>query len=282
MPSDTKVLAVFAHPDDEFFLCAGTFAQFVDAGVEVVLVSATRGEEGEIADVVDATRETLGEVRERELRLAMKEIGVEDVRFLGYRDSGMDGTPENEHPESLAQADAEVVGAQIRSIVDEVRPTILIAFGPEGLYLHPDHIAVHRASMASVAMAAADSSAHRPEILVFVTMPRAPFLEVWSQPGNMFEDIPYEKVIQMGTPEEEITHTVDVEPFIDRKMAALRQHRSQIGDDEPLSQFDPEFAQILLRYERFRQQHLPWNTREERSFPLGRAHLAGSTGPLIP
>jgi len=107
MFAEHRVLSVLAHPDDESFLCAATLAQFVAGGAAVCVVSATRGEVGEIAEGVDATPDNLGEVRARELRNAMRELGVDDVQFLGYRDSGMAGTADNTHPKALAQATPE-------------------------------------------------------------------------------------------------------------------------------------------------------------------------------
>jgi LmbE family N-acetylglucosaminyl deacetylase len=95
------LLAIYAHPDDETFGVGGTMAKYADRGVPVTMVCATRGEVGEIAPGTDATPETLGQFREQELRDAMAILGVHDVRFLDYRDSGMRGTPENEDPRNL-------------------------------------------------------------------------------------------------------------------------------------------------------------------------------------
>src|SRR5262249_15488009 len=98
------ILAVFAHPDDELS-AGGTLARYAASGAHVTLVCVTRGEAGEISDPGLATRETLAEVRTQELLTAAKALGLSDVRFLGFRDSGMVGTPENEDPRSFHQAD---------------------------------------------------------------------------------------------------------------------------------------------------------------------------------
>lgn len=92
----SDLVAVFAHPDDETFGLGGIMARATDAGATVTVICATRGEVGEISHPSLATRDTLGEVRERELRTACRELGVTDVRFMGYRDSGMAGSPEND------------------------------------------------------------------------------------------------------------------------------------------------------------------------------------------
>ena len=104
-----RLLAIFAHPDDEAFGTGGTLACYAATGAEVTLVCATRGEVGEIADPSYATRETLGQVREGELRCAAETVGVREVIFLGYRDSGMAGTAENRDPRAFVNAPAEEV-----------------------------------------------------------------------------------------------------------------------------------------------------------------------------
>ena len=102
--SHLRLLAAFAHPDDEGFGSGGTLALLVARGARVTLVCATNGDVGEISDPGLATPETLAQVRQQELRSAMDVTGLQDVRFLNYRDSGMVGTPENDHPDSLHQA----------------------------------------------------------------------------------------------------------------------------------------------------------------------------------
>ena len=127
-----KVLAAFAHPDDEGFGPGGTLAMLAAAGSAVTLVCATNGDVGEISDPALATPETLGQVRQQELRDAMAVTGVRDVRFLGYRDSGMEGTDDNNNPSSLYQASGdEVVGALVE-IMREVRPNVVITHDPSG------------------------------------------------------------------------------------------------------------------------------------------------------
>jgi N-acetyl-1-D-myo-inositol-2-amino-2-deoxy-alpha-D-glucopyranoside deacetylase len=249
---------IFAHPDDESFLAAGTMARLVDLGAQVVTVSATRGEEGEIAEVADATRENLGEVRERELREAMAAIGVDDIRFLGYRDSGMAGSATNAHPDAFAQAAVEEVGARIRSLIDAVRPAVLITFGPEGIYLHPDHVRIHQAVMESIAQAERSPDAHRVGHLFFAAMPREVFLEIWNRPGSLFAETPYEELIRMGTPRAEITHAVAIGNVLERKMAALRSHHTQFGDRDPLEEIEEEVGEELRRFELYRRCPLPW------------------------
>src|SRR2546429_6368103 len=95
--STKRLLGAFAHPDDEGIV-SGALLQYSTSGVETGLVCATRGEVGEIADPALATPENLGQVREEEMRLAAEVLGVRNLWFLDYRDSGMAGTPPHEKP----------------------------------------------------------------------------------------------------------------------------------------------------------------------------------------
>src|SRR3954462_9366275 len=104
MPVLNRLLAIFAHPDDEGMGSAGTFAAVTDSGGNVTLVCATRGEAGQIPEPALATPETLGAVREQELRAAMAALNVFDIRFLGFRDSGMKGTVDNDNPRAFVNA----------------------------------------------------------------------------------------------------------------------------------------------------------------------------------
>ena len=134
MPSITSrcLLAVLAHPDDETFACGGTLAKYAAQGVRVALVCATRGEVGEISNPSLATPETLGQVREEELRAACRALGVEDLFILGYRDSGMDGTLDNRHPQALCQADLHEVAGRTVAIIRQLRPQVVLTFDPNG------------------------------------------------------------------------------------------------------------------------------------------------------
>ena len=137
-----SVLAAFAHPDDEGFGCGGILAMLAARGARATLVCATNGDVGEISDPALATPETLAQVRQEELRRAMAVTGVEDLRFLGYRDSGMPGTADNNHPNSLNQAEPSRVVGQLVFIIREMRPEVVITQDPTGVYGHPDHLAV--------------------------------------------------------------------------------------------------------------------------------------------
>jgi LmbE family N-acetylglucosaminyl deacetylase len=127
--SARRLLGVFAHPDDEVFCAGGTMARVAEAGTEVMIVSATRGERGQIRDPAAATRRTLGAVRERELGAAAAELGVQRVQVLAYADGTLP-----HHRSSL--------GAAIADIMRRFDPDTVITFGADGGYGHPDHVAI--------------------------------------------------------------------------------------------------------------------------------------------
>src|SRR5437870_11536816 len=141
--STKRLLGIFAHPDDEGTL-SGAMLKYSTLDIETGLVCATRGEVGEIADPALATPENLGEVREGEMRAAAEVLGVHNLWFLKYRDSGMAGTPENQDPRSLAQASAAEVVGNLVEIIRQFRPQVLVTFDETGAYGHPDHIAIYR------------------------------------------------------------------------------------------------------------------------------------------
>jgi LmbE family N-acetylglucosaminyl deacetylase len=261
--SGTPILAVFAHPDDEGFGCGGTLAMLVARGAHVTLVCATNGDVGEISDPSLATPETLAQVRQEELRQAMAVTGVQDARFLGYRDSGMAGTPDNDHPDSLAQGDpSEVVGRLVR-IIREVRPEAVITHDPSGVYGHPDHLAVHQ-HVARAFPLAGDPAAYpeqlsqepvpvgatlsgrpaqglqpwTPRLLYYACAPRSFFRRMWQQMLDAGITPPFasKEIDSLGSPDEEVTTVLDVSQFVDTKIASLKCHRTQIDPKSPFYQ----------------------------------------------
>src|SRR5215471_7137199 len=129
--SARRLLGVFAHPDDEVLCAGGTMARVAEAGAEVMIVSATRGERGQIRDPAAATRRTLGAVREAELRAAAAELGVQRVQVLSYPDGAL-----TQHRPAL--------GAEIADIMRRFDPDTVVTFGADGGYGHPDHVAISR------------------------------------------------------------------------------------------------------------------------------------------
>lgn len=141
-----SILAVLAHPDDESFGMGGTLAFYADRGVEVYLACATRGEVGEVGPEYLKEYTSIAELRESELRCAAGHLGLIDVYFLDYRDSGMEGSADNDHPQALVAAPVDEVAAKVVDIIREIKPQIVLTFDPIGGYRHPDHIHIHEAT----------------------------------------------------------------------------------------------------------------------------------------
>jgi N-acetyl-1-D-myo-inositol-2-amino-2-deoxy-alpha-D-glucopyranoside deacetylase len=168
------VLLVHAHPDDESINNGVTMAACAEAGGRVTLVTCTLGEEGEIippglAHLAADRQDALGGHRAGELAAACKALGVTDHRFLGgqgrWRDSGMMGLPSNDHPDAFWRADPDETAAALAEVIEEVRPQVLITYGPDGGYGHPDHIQAHRVALRGAALAAARGGHHVPRTL---------------------------------------------------------------------------------------------------------------------
>ncbi|MGH9245160.1 MAG: PIG-L family deacetylase [Acidimicrobiales bacterium] len=134
-----RLLGVFAHPDDEVFCAGGTFARYVAEGAEAMVVSATRGQAGQIRDAGAATRRTLADVRTMELEAACAALGVQHVRCFDHQDG------------TLTDVEPNVVDAEIRGVFDEFHPDVVITFGDDGAYGHPDHVTISRSTTGAFA-----------------------------------------------------------------------------------------------------------------------------------
>jgi LmbE family N-acetylglucosaminyl deacetylase len=257
--STKRLLGIFAHPDDEGTM-SGALLQYSISGVETGLVCATRGEVGEIADPALATPENLGEVREGELRAASEVLGVSNLWFLGYRDSGMAGTADNEDPRSFAQASAAEVVGKLVGIIRQFRPQVIVTFDETGAYGHPDHIAIYRHTT-SAFYAAADSMqypeygpAHMVSKLYYTAFPRSFVLQIgeWLKSQNYegsFRNLDPEK---LGIPDELISVQLNVEPLLETKNRSWSMHRTQINPNNPLAQL-PEEVQRRWRSHEYYQ-----------------------------
>jgi LmbE family N-acetylglucosaminyl deacetylase len=160
------LLLVHAHPDDESAATGGTIARYVAEGRRVDLVTCTGGEEGEIHDPEldpDEAKPRLKQLRMEELACSIEALGrgAVQLHLLGYRDSGMIGTPSNELPEAFWNADLEAATARLVAIVRVARPAVMVSYDSNGNYGHPDHINAHRIAIA--AWEAAADPARYPE-----------------------------------------------------------------------------------------------------------------------
>ena len=254
------LLAIFAHPDDETFGVGGTMALYAARGVPVTMVCATRGEVGEIAAGTDATPDTLGAYREQELRDACAILGVHDVRFLGWRDSGMVGTPENEDPRAFASAHPDAVTHALVRIIRETRPKVIATWDPSGGYGHPDHIAAWQHAT-SAFHAAADPAkfptAGKPwktPSLFYVALPMKEFARIGEELAK--------RGLSMGEAPggddniQQLEHLdpncfIDVSAHYDQKMEALRSHRTQISDEDIFMRMPDDLRRSFFNREYF-------------------------------
>jgi LmbE family N-acetylglucosaminyl deacetylase len=260
-------MAVFAHPDDESFGTGGTLARYgADPLVRVVLVCATRGEEGEIRAPDRATPETLGRVREEELRCACAVLGVEALHVLGYRDSGMAGSPANQKPGSLVGADEYEVVGKIVAHMRRERPDVVVTFdlagGGSG---HPDHVTIHHRTVA--AFRAAGDPTRYPEQVKAGMPPYQPAkLYGTAVPRRFFQAVA-QRMVELGQghhprvqaflhrpfglPDDACTTDVMVSDFWDVKQAALRCHATQLNPDSIFAALPPEEMRQLQTHECF-------------------------------
>jgi LmbE family N-acetylglucosaminyl deacetylase len=155
------VLAVLAHPDDESFGLGGTLALYSKRGCDVYLVCATRGEAGTVDPEFMKGFNSIAELREAELHCAARRLGLKDVFFLGYRDSGMPGTEENKHPDAQINHPVDEVAGGVVKYIRELKPDVVLTFDPIGGYRHPDHIHIHQATV--MAFEKADDASFHPE-----------------------------------------------------------------------------------------------------------------------
>lgn len=236
-----KILAVLAHPDDESFGLGGTLALYAKRGYETYYVCATRGEAGTVdPEFLNGFKDT-AEMRTDELMRAAKELGLKEVHFLGYRDSGMPGMEANQHPDAQINHPVEVVAGKVVKHIRQIKPDIVITFDPIGGYKHPDHIHIHKATVLAFEKAG-DASFHpdagspfKPSALYYQIFPRW-FLRVmtrlmpligkdptkWGRNG----DINLKELAEVDFP---VHVRLNVRSVSEEKRKASEQHASQGG-----------------------------------------------------
>ncbi len=222
-----------AHPDDEAIATGGVMAKAAAEGHRVVLVVATRGEVGEVAPGFLAPGEQLWERRVAEVTTAASILGVGRLEFLGYRDSGMVDTPDNDHPSSFWQAEIEDAAGKLAAILEEERAAALTVYDDFGVYGHPDHIQVHRVGVRAAELAGTprvyeatmDQDEMRSRLQEALRERTNPEMVEMAE-GMMADGGPH-----LGVPAARITTRVDVSAFVGRKREALAAHASQVPAD---------------------------------------------------
>ena len=262
--NELTLLAVHAHPDDESISTGGILAKYSAKGLRTVLAYGTGGEAGDILNpdfVAPKPGLNIKEIRAIELAAAVKVLAVETVCFLGYRDSGMAGRPENHHPQAFARADIQEATAGLVEIIRRVRPHVMVTYNEKGTYLHPDHIMANRVTLRAF-QASGDSQFETGEAL-----------EPWQPLKLYYTAIPLERIRRMyriveergeepgfdpeviGTPEDKITTVVDVREYLSQKLEALNCHQSQMNPDSIIRRMSEEWRLEVMGYEHFECVH---------------------------
>lgn len=172
MPKDAKtdgrsILVCIAHPDDELGV-ASLASRYLDEGARVTLICTTNGDVGTVDEKYLHGYDSIAELRLAELACATKQVGFSEVIPFGYRDSGMMGTADNEHPDSSWQAPLEELTARVAEVMRRVKPQVVITFNSYGAYGHPDHIKIYQATVA--AFEQVQSEPEHPEKLYYTTI----------------------------------------------------------------------------------------------------------------
>lgn len=245
-----RLLLVHAHPDDETINTGTTMARYAASGAHVALLTCTLGEEGEVVvpsltQLAADQADQLGGYRIGELHAALGALGVSDQRFLGgagrFRDSGMIGTPANNHPRAFWQAASQpvILETAVQAAVDairDVRPHVVVTYDPSGGYGHPDHVMAHRITMRAVDAAADPSYGRGTEWQVskiyWTVTPRSVLQRGVAAVRAAAADIPFVipndgDRVEEAAADETVTTVIDGSEFLSAKTAALRAHATQ-------------------------------------------------------
>ncbi len=241
MTPAVRLLVVVAHPDDETFGCGSLLLHAADRGAHTAVVCATRGEAGEVEPGVE-TPDGTGALRENELRVAARALGVADVYMLGFEDSGMEGRP---GPRTLSGVPTEVVTAAVRAAVEEYRPDVVITLdGSDG---HRDH---QRLRDVVRQVLSGTSTA-----LYLQCLPRS-LMHEWVRLNAGHDDAAaYTESPDIGTPDDELTTVVDTEIHLRARKAAIALHRSQRS---PFTGLPADLERSFLAREHLIRVNPPW------------------------
>ncbi len=243
-----------AHPDDEVITTGGTIARAAAEGHRVVLVVATNGDHGEVPDDLGPD-ETLADRRRVETEASARVLGIARLVWLGYTDSGMTGWDQNDDPESFHRADPDEAGARLAEVLRAESADVLTIYDWHGNYGHPDHIAVHRVGLAAArsvpSVRVLEATTNRDAFVRLIETARSAGVSMGDADGEQDAlDVDFDPMAPaddgnpMGMPEAELTLSVDVSGYLERKREAMRCHRSQIEDTSFFLQMpDDVFAQ---------------------------------------
>jgi LmbE family N-acetylglucosaminyl deacetylase len=248
-----RLMAVLAHPDDESLGVGGTLAKYASEGVDVFLLTATRGDSGRyrghpIGDPRHPGSSSLGTIREAELRAAASVLGIREVSLLDYQDGNLD------------RANAREVIAAIVKHLRRIQPDVVITFGPDGAYGHPDHIAISQFTAAAITAAAfpafpdaenADASPHAVSKFYYIAWPNSTwnaYQAAFRKLVSMVDGVERQAV---PWPEWEITSVIDTRSNWSTVWQAISCHESQITAYEALKRLSAEDHEALWGQQSF-------------------------------
>jgi LmbE family N-acetylglucosaminyl deacetylase len=258
------LVAFHAHPDDECFLQSGSLAKAAHDGHRMVVVYATRGEVGEVPDGLLAPGETLVERRMAEAGRSAEALGVHRVAWLGYRDSGMMGTADNDDPACFWQADIDEAASRLAAILREEAADVITIYDENGNYGHPDHIQVHRVGLRAAELAA---TPHVLEATVSREHLRS-LIDQAADAGQPVDDLPDldDENVTFGMPEAVITTVVDVSDFLDQKRASMAAHATQVQDTGLFLDMPPDAFRAAMGLEFYIRHGVPPGHRDDDLF----------------
>ncbi|MSP14496.1 MAG: PIG-L family deacetylase [Chloroflexi bacterium] len=246
MVEQLKLMCVLAHPDDESLGMGSTIAKYAAEGVAVSLVTATRGERGWFGEERDFPGlKALGELRETELLAAARILGIGEVHFLDYIDGDLD------------QADVAEAAGKIAAHIRRVRPQVIVTFGPDGSYGHPDHIAISQFTGAAIVHAAGpdNSNPHRVSKLYFMADNKEMLAILKPAIGDLSMEVDGVVRRALGWEGWAITTRIDADAYWPTAWQAIQCHRSQAPgfiDAEPLLElYHREIAGVQTYYRAF-------------------------------
>ena len=258
--NELTLLAVHAHPDDESISTGGILSKYSANGIRTVLAYGTRGEAGDILNpefVAPDPGLNIKEIRAIELAAAVKVLTVGKVYYLGYRDSGMAGSPENHHPMAFAQADIQEATTRLVEIIRRVRPQVIVTYNEKGTYLHPDHIMANRVTLRAF-QASGDSQFKidgglepwQPTKLYYTAIPMERIRRLYKIIKEQGEEPKFDPEV-LGTSENNISTVVDVRAYLSQKLEALNCHQSQMNPNSIIRRMPEEMRVEAMGYEHF-------------------------------
>jgi N-acetyl-1-D-myo-inositol-2-amino-2-deoxy-alpha-D-glucopyranoside deacetylase len=251
-----KLLAVHAHADDETITMGGTLARCGAEGVRSVVVTCTRGDLGDVLDPA-LVGEDVGNVRQRELEAACAILGVTRLVQLGYGDSGMAGSSDNDRVGAFWAAHVDEAAARLLEVVVEERPEVIVTYDESGGYGHPDHVKAHLVTVSAFRRLPTELG---PVKLYFVRFPLGWSREFVAALRAEGIDAPGSApagadagpgVDEIGVDDALVTKAVDVREYVETKRAALACYASQLPPDHFLSRMSAGLAARLWAYEFF-------------------------------